>query len=242
MTFSGRFRLALAAAFLAALALSSGPALAAGREGAAAEAARPRLAALLAQKKLKEGDPVFLRIFKEESVLEMWMKPVSGEKYILFKTWPICAWSGTLGPKTRQGDRQAPEGFYAVGARHLNPYSNYHLSFNLGYPNAYEKSQGYTGSLLMVHGDCRSDGCYAMTDEGIEEIYTLIKGALSGGQSFFRVHAFPFRLDRRNLARHQASPWHDYWQMMAPVYTDFETNRIPPEVLMDNGRYRLAGN
>ena len=217
-------------------------ALAAGREEAAAKAAGPRLAARLEQKKLRVGDQVFLRIFKEESILEMWMRPAAGAKFILFETWPICAWSGTLGPKTRQGDRQAPEGFYAVGARHLNPFSNYHLSFNLGYPNDYERSQGYTGSLLMVHGDCRSDGCYAMTDEGIEEIYSLVKGALDGGQPFFRVHAFPFRLTQRNLARHRDNAWIDFWTMLEPVYTYFETRRVPPDVVAVDGRYQIRAD
>ena len=217
------------------------PALAAGREKAAAAAARPRVEKKLAQLKVKEGDPVFLRIFKEESSLELWLKPEGGDRYILFKSYPICAWSGALGPKTKQGDRQAPEGFYAVGLKHLNPFSSYHLSFNLGYPNAYEQARGYTGSLLMVHGNCLSDGCYAMTDAGIEEIYTLVKAALDQGQPFFRVHCFPFRLTQKNLEKHKENKWHDFWLTQEPVYAYFETNHLPPEVIVENGRYQISG-
>ena len=217
------------------------PARAAGREEAAAAAARPRIEKRLTQLKVKEGDPVFLRVFKEESTLELWLKPEGGDHFILFKSYPICAWSGSLGPKTKQGDRQAPEGFYAVGLKHLNPYSSYHLSFNLGYPNAYEQAQGYTGSLLMVHGDCRSDGCYAMTDAGIEEIYTLVKAALDKGQPFFRVHCFPFRLTKKNLEKHQENKWHDFWLMLEPVYSYFDTNHLPPEVIVESGRYKISG-
>ena len=237
-------RVMVFSAALAALCLSCAlpvPVWAAGREEAAATAARPRLEKKLAGLKTREGDPVFLRIFKEESVLELWLKPKGGDRYILFQTYPICAWSGGLGPKTRQGDRQAPEGFYAVGLKHLNPFSNYHLSFNLGYPNTYDRAQSYTGSLLMVHGNCLSDGCYAMTDAGIEEIYTLVKAALDNGQPFFRVHCFPFRLTPKNLEKHKKNQWHDFWTMLEPVHAYFETHHIPPDVIVENGRYKISG-
>lgn len=227
---------------LACLFIFPGSASAAGREELAAKAAIPRLEKTLAAKKLKLGDPVFLRIFKEEAILEAWMRPASGQKFILFKSWPICFFSGALGPKTKQGDLQAPEGFYAVGLRHLNPFSNYHLSFNLGYPNQYEQAQGYTGSLLMVHGNCVSIGCYAMTDPGIEEIYTLVQAALKAGQPFFRVHAFPFRLTDANLARHRGHQWSNFWLMQQPIYNYFEKHRLPPDVVVQDGCYQMSGN
>lgn len=233
-------RLALTLTILIAL-FCPVPAAAEGREEAAAAVAVPRLEKKLAAQKLKLGDPVFMRIFKEESILEVWMKPAGSAKFILFKSWPICAWSGDLGPKTKQGDRQAPEGFYAVGLKQLNPYSSYHLSFNLGYPNQYERGQGYTGSLLMVHGNCLSDGCYAMTDPGIEEIYTLVQAALKSGQPFFRVHAFPFRLTDKNLARHLGNPWQEFWATLRPIHDYFEKHKLPPEVIVQDGHYRLGG-
>lgn len=224
----------------ACLFLLPGSALADGREEAAAKAAIPRLEKALADKKLKLGDPVFLRIFKEEAVLEVWMQAAAGRKFILFKSWPICTFSGALGPKTKQGDLQAPEGFYAVGPKQLNPFSNYHLSFNLGYPNQYERAQGYTGSLLMVHGNCVSSGCYAMTDPGIEEIYTLAQSALKAGQPFFKVHAFPFRLTESNLARHSDHQWREFWLMQRPIYDYFEKHRLPPDVVVMDGRYGIS--
>lgn len=211
----------------------------AGREEAAAAAAQPRLEAKFEGQPFKLGDPVFIRIFKEESKLELWLKPAGSDKFKLFHTYPICSWSGSLGPKTRQGDRQAPEGFYAVGLKHLNPYSNYHLAFNLGYPNAYDKAQGYTGDLLMVHGDCRSDGCYAMTDKGIEEIYTIVKASLDNGQPFFRVHSFPFQLSADKLKRAHNHKWYKFWASLSPIYEYFEANRFPPEVVVEGGEYKL---
>ncbi|SVD61889.1 uncharacterized protein METZ01_LOCUS414743, partial [marine metagenome] len=158
----------------------------------AAKRVRPSMETALHAKGLRWGAPVFIRIFKEEKKLELWVD--DGKVFKHFKTWPICKYSGTLGPKLKEGDRQAPEGFYFVPRSRMNPRSRFHLSFNLGYPNAYDRAHKRTGSALMVHGNCVSIGCYAMTDAGIEEIYSLCDAALTNGQRFFRVHAFPFRM------------------------------------------------
>jgi len=116
----------------------------------------------------------------------------TGAHYEHLKDYIICASSGYLEPKLKEGDRQAPEGFYKVKKQQLNPHSKYHLSFNLGYPNKYDKAHKRTGTFLMVHGNCVSAGCYAMTDEKIEKIYALVEGALEHGQKYIDVHAFPF--------------------------------------------------
>lgn len=229
-------------AFLLIVIAWPGTSPAAGREEQAAKAAAPRLEARLAGSKMKMGDPVFLRVFKRESILEVWLQPEGQSEFVILHSYPICAWSGQLGPKTKTGDRQAPEGFYAVGPKQLNPFSSYHLSFDLGYPNAYDRAQGRTGSLLMIHGNCLSDGCLAMTDEGIEEIYTLVKAALDGGQKFFRVHSFPFRLSPENLEEYRDDQWHDFWLMLEPIYSHFEKHRQPPEVIVEKGRYKIAGS
>ena len=142
-----------------------------------------------------------MRIFKEESELEVWKARDDGRFYH-FKTYPICNWSGNVGPKTTLGDKQAPEGFYRVANTQMNPNSQYYLAFNLGYPNAYDRALQRTGDALMVHGKCKSVGCYAMTDALIEEIYTLAREALKGGQESFEVHAFPFRMTEANMARY----------------------------------------
>jgi murein L,D-transpeptidase YafK len=186
------------------------------------------------------GAPAFIRLFKREGELELWLGGKDG-RYQLFRTYPICSYSGQLGPKRRQGDNQAPEGFYRVARGQLNPASRYHLAFNLGYPNAYERAHGYTGDFLMVHGNCVSIGCYAMGDAAIEEIYTVVDAALRAGQPAFDVHAFPFRLDDAALSAERDSPWFDFWSELKPGYDAFERARQPPRVSVRDRRYRIEG-
>lgn len=194
----------------------------------------------LNQQTLSLGNQVFIRIFKTEKILELWLKPSTSEQFILFRTYPICTFSGALGPKQAQGDRQSPEGFYAVNRGQLHPQSNYHRAFNLGFPNAYDRNMGYTGSHLMIHGGCASSGCYAMTDAQIDEIYTLVEAALTHGQPFLRVHIFPFKLTDQNLEAYQNHPWYTFWQMLKPGYEAFEQTHIPPNIEIINQRYTLC--
>lgn len=210
-----------------------------GRAAAARQRVLPVLEKRLAPQGLRVGDEVFIRIFKQEEELELWMRPKAQPAYVLSQRYPICTFSGELGPKTRQGDGQAPEGFYSVRRSQLNPASSYHLSFNLGYPNAYERAQGWTGDYLMVHGNCVSIGCYAMGDAAIEEIYTLVEAALSNGQSAVSVHAFPFRLDAEHEAQRVDSPHAGFWAQLEAGYRSFEAQRLPPKVSVRNGRYRI---
>lgn len=184
------------------------------------------------------GAPVFLRIYKQERELEVWARTPDG-RFALLDTWPICAFSGELGPKQREGDGQAPEGIYQVGAGQLNPASSYHLSFDLGYPNAFDRAHDRTGSYLMVHGQCVSIGCYAMTDPGIETIYSLVAAALRHGQGRVQVHALPFRFGHDWEQAHADSPWLDFWRDLAHIDTRFETERIPPKVRVLHKRYQL---
>ena len=172
------------------------------------------------------GSPVFIRIFKEESQLELWVQGES--RFELFRTYAICAWSGELGPKLAEGDGQSPEGFYYVNSARMNALSTFHLSFNLGFPNAYDRAHERTGSFLMVHGDCVSIGCYAMTDPAIEQIWALADAALRGGQSFFRVHVFPFRMTTEKLAAHSDSDWHGFWTELKQGHDLFESTGWPP--------------
>lgn len=191
---------------------------------------------LLGKKGMDARAPIYVRIFKEESELEVWKQRDDGRFYH-FKTYPICTWSGDLGPKQAQGDRQAPEGFYTVAASQLNPNSKYHVAFNLGYPNAYDRSLGRTGDFLMVHGKCSSAGCYAMTDGLIEEIYGLAREAIRGGQMSFDVHAFPFRMTAENMDRHKKSKWVGFWRTLKQGYDHFEKNRVPPDVAVCEHQY-----
>ena len=195
-----------------------------------------KMLATLAEKNMDKGSPILVRIFKEESELEVWKKNRDGE-FALLKTYPICRWSGDLGPKKREGDRQAPEGFYTITPAQMNPNSNYYLAFNTGFPNAYDRAHGYTGSELMVHGDCSSRGCYAMTDEQIQEIYALAREAFFGGQKEFQLQAFPFRMTALNMARHRNNPNFAFWKMLKEGYDDFEATHQEPKVAVCEKRY-----
>jgi murein L,D-transpeptidase YafK len=192
----------------------------------------------LEAKGLKLGAPVFLRIFKLESVLELWME--KDGRYELFASYPICLWSGRLGPKLKEGDLQAPEGFYSVTKEQLNPNSRWHRSFNLGFPNAYDRSQGRTGSFLMVHGGCQSIGCYAMTNDVVDEIWRLVTAALDAGQPAFDVQVFPFRMTERNLAARRGERWGAFWADLKLGYDAFEKTHQPPAISVCDGRYVIA--
>ena len=191
---------------------------------------------LLGKKGMDPQAPIFIRIFKEESELEVWKQRDDGRFYHL-KTYPICTWSGDLGPKTKQGDRQAPEGFYTVSREQMKPDSNYHLAFNLGYPNAFDKAQGRTGQFLMIHGKCKSVGCYAMTDALIEEIYALARESFLGANDSFQVHAFPFHMTPENMARHANHEAYPFWKTLKEGYDYFELTRQVPTVAVCNRRY-----
>jgi murein L,D-transpeptidase YafK len=189
----------------------------------------PKLVAAMTEKDMDLQSPMLIRLFKQEAELEVWKQDRSG-RFALLKTYPICRWSGDLGPKVREGDRQAPEGFYAISPAQMNPQSAYYLSFNTGYPNAYDRSLGHTGSELMVHGDCSSRGCYAMTDEQIAEIYSLGRESFFGGQRSFQFEAFPFRMTPVNMAKHRNNPNMPFWKMIKEGYDHFEVTRQEPKV------------
>jgi murein L,D-transpeptidase YafK len=192
----------------------------------------------LAAQGLSLGAPVFIRIFKREFELELWMK--GKERFHLLATYPVCRWSGTLGPKLREGDQQAPEGFYTVDAAALNPASRWHRSFNLGFPNTFDRAHNRTGSFVMVHGGCGSIGCFAMTDPVVDEIWRLVTAALKAGQPRFHVHVFPFRMTEENLASRGHQPWVPFWRTLKQGYDAFQTARLPPRVAVCGGTYSFA--
>src|SRR5436190_20867542 len=225
-------------ALVTAITLAAAGALLAGCDGEDASLAAnakanqpvpPKLIAAMTEKDMDLQSPILIRLFKQEAELEIWKQDRSG-KFALLKTYPICRWSGDLGPKVREGDRQAPEGFYAITPAQMNPASAYYLSFNTGYPNAYDKALGHTGSQLMVHGDCSSRGCYAMTDEQIAEIYSLGRESFFGGQKSFQFQAYPFRMTPVNMAKHRNNPNVAFWKMIKEGYDHFEVTRQEPKV------------
>ena len=195
-----------------------------------------KMLSLMAEKRMDKDSPILARIFKEEAELEVWKRNQDGQ-YELLKTYPICRWSGDLGPKKREGDRQAPEGFYTITPGHMNPASNYYLAFNTGFPNSYDRAMGYTGSELMVHGDCSSRGCYAMTDEQIQEIYALARESFFGGQTAFQLQAYPFRMTALNMAKHRDNPNFAFWKMIKEGYDDFDATHQEPKVAVCERHY-----
>ncbi len=200
---------------------------------------RSTVATSLAEKGLTLGQPVFMRIFKMPGELEVWVQ--QGLSYTLFKTYPICTYSGYPGPKLYEGDWQSPEGFYTVTGEQLNPNSQYHLSFNVGYPNSFDRARKRTGSSIMVHGDCSSRGCFAMGDNGIEEIYLLAHSALSSGQSSISLHIFPFRMTTSNMRKFSTSPWITFWKELQKGYYAFESTHRVPVISVYKGKYKVKG-
>src|SRR5271156_604294 len=189
----------------------------------------PQTLALLEQKTMPKDSPILVRIFKEESELEVWKQDTTGHFQIL-KVYPICRWSGDLGPKVNEGDRQAPEGFYTITPALMNPNSNYYLAINTGFPNAFDKANDRRGGFLMIHGDCSSRGCYAMTDEQIGEIYSLARESFLGGQLSFQIQAYPFRMTPANLARHRTNPNMAFWKMIKVGNDHFEATHLEPKI------------
>jgi murein L,D-transpeptidase YafK len=189
----------------------------------------PQMLAEIKQKNMEEESPILVRIFKQEAELEVWKQDRSG-RFALLNTYPICRWSGQLGPKKKLGDRQAPEGFYTITPAQMNPESSYYLAFNIGFPNAYDRAWGRTGANLMVHGDCSSSGCYAMTDQQITEIYALARESFFGGQRAFQVQAYPFRMTPLNMAKHRNNPNMAFWKMLKRGYDHFEVTHLEPKV------------
>jgi murein L,D-transpeptidase YafK len=200
---------------------------------------RAILAADLARSGFALGREAHVRIYKQEHQLELWMRDAAG-RFALFRSYEICKYSGALGPKLAEGDRQAPEGFYRVARAQLNPNSRHHLAFNIGFPNAFDTAHGRTGSFLMVHGGCSSAGCYAMTDRQIDEIYAVVEAALESGQRAVDVSIFPFRMTETALQSMSGNEWLPFWTNLRQGYELFEQHGEPPAVAVLDGRYVFA--
>lgn len=196
---------------------------------------------LMQTKGMSQTDPIVIRAYKKEAEMEVWKRTNTGH-YALLKTFPICRWSGQLGPKTKQGDRQAPEGFYTITPGQLNPNSSYFLSFDVGYPNAVDRAKGGTGNHIMVHGTCSSSGCFAMTDASMGEVYALTRDALSGGQRGVQFQSYPFRMTAQNVAKFRNDPNAPFWKNLKEGSDYFETLREEPRVAACGTRYAFGGS
>lgn len=196
----------------------------------------PALVQSMRAKDMATNSPIMVRIFKEEGQLEVWKRKGNG-RFDVAATYEICKWSGKLGPKFTEGDRQAPEGFYTVRPHQMNPQSQYHLAFNIGFPNQFDHANARSGSHLMVHGACSSAGCYSMTDDQMEQIYAFARDAFRGGQTEFQIQAFPFRMTAANMARYRNDPNYEFWKMLKEGHDHFEITRVPPKVDVCGRRY-----
>jgi len=196
--------------------------------------------ALMQSKGMTQGDPILIRAFKKEAEMEIWKRGGDG-RYALLKTFPICRWSGQLGPKTKQGDRQAPEGFYTITPGQMNPNSSYYLSFDVGYPNAVDRAKGSSGNYIMVHGTCSSAGCFAMTDASMSELYAIAREAFAGGQRAFQFQSYPFRMTAANVARTRNDPNAPFWKNLKEGSDYFEALREEPRVGVCGTRYSFGG-
>ncbi len=183
----------------------------------------------------KLGNPIFIRIFKEEKELELWVK--TSLQYKLLKIYKICSLSGNLGPKLKEGDRQSPEGFYVISKDRFNPHSRFYLAMNIGFPNRYDRDMGRTGSHIMIHGGCKSIGCYAMQDVMIDEIYKLSKASLAKDEKYFYVSIFPFRMSSEKMDSYKDHRWYTFWQNLKEGYDIFEKDRVPPLVRVKKKAY-----
>lgn len=193
--------------------------------------------ALMESKGMRKEDPILVRAFKQESTLEIWKRDKTG-RFAMLKSYQMCAWGGTLGPKIKEGDKQSPEGFYTVTPGRMNPNSQFYLAYDIGYPNAFDRAFGRTGAAVMVHGNCTgSAGCFVMTDAQVEEIYALARESLAGGQKSFQVQAFPFRMTAENLAKHRRSPHMAFWKNIKQGYDHFEVTKLEPKVDVCDKRY-----
>lgn len=191
----------------------------------------------LAEAGVKSGSPILMRVFKETSELELWIE--KDDRFILFATYPICHWSGTLGPKLKEGDKQTPEGFYTITSRQLRHLGRWPRAINLGFPNAFDRAHDRDGSYILMHGGCSSVGCFAMTNPVISEIYGLTKAALNGGQRYVPMHVFPFRMTDEALAARAGNPWHGFWSTLQAGYKSFERTGRPPRVSICQGQYSV---
>lgn len=185
---------------------------------------------------MAKTSPIMLRIFKEEGALEVW-KANSANRFEKLREYKICAWSGKLGPKVKEGDRQAPEGYYPLAPGQMNPNSSYYLAINTGFPNQFDRANGRFGTNLMIHGACSSSGCYSMTDEQMQEIFALARDAFKGGQKTIQLQALPFRMTAENMARHRNSPNFEFWKNLKEGYDQFEITKRPPEFAVCEKKY-----
>lgn len=181
------------------------------------------------------GKEVYIQVFKQEHSLELYVK--QDGMFKLANIYNICTFSGGLGPKVRMGDNKSPEGFYSADMSQMQPNSNYYKAINIGFPNAYDRANGYTGKFLMIHGSCVSAGCYAMTNAYIKEIYSFVDAALKNGQSKVNISIYPFRMTDDNMRKYRNNSNYAFWKQLKPGYDYFQATHQSPDVSIEGRQY-----
>jgi len=189
---------------------------------------------------------MFIRIFKHEKCVEIWVKKTSENGYTHLIDYDICSSSGDLGPKRKQGDAQVPEGVYYINR--FNPVSNFHLSLGLNYPNSSDlvrANANNPGGDIFIHGSCVTIGCVPLTDDKIMELYILAVEAKEHGQSQIPVHIFPFKMKEERfdafLEMDEYKNHQNFWNELKPVYLFFEEKKKVPIIrILSNGKYELV--
>ncbi len=192
---------------------------------------------------------LYLRVFKLDRKLELWVRAPEKDKFELLKTYEICALAGIVGPKSKQGDMQVPEGFYYIDL--FNPVSSYHLSMRINYPNKRDRMANTRkwklGGNIFIHGGCKSEGCLAITNDGIEELYWIAVNAKAYGQDRIPVHIFPTRLENEKQMKQIRKTYRPppdilaFWDELKPGYEYFQKHRRMPDVVITaDGRYEVS--
>lgn len=199
---------------------------------------------LFVEAKLKyDGFNMFVRAFKKEALLEVWIRAIDSDQFKLLRSYDICSASGLPGPKRKQGDLQVPEGVYSITV--FNPASNFHLSLGLNYPNASDRilsDRINPGGDIYIHGNCVTVGCIPLTDDKIKEVYLLAVEARNNGQQKIPVHVFPCRMDSPELGALAIEfPQHKkFWDNLRPIYQDFEkTGKLKSVSVNAAGEYSI---
>lgn len=228
----------LLGALLLSLPVCEGAMAARRGNGNSVEAVGMTLAAQFQEKGLTLGSAVFIRVYKQTSEMELWVQ--QGARYVHFKTYGICRWSGGLGPKMYEGDRQSPEGLYHITAADLIVNPRWDRAMNINYPNSYDVVNGRSGSGILIHGKCGSVGCFAIQDQNVEEVYGAVRAALNNGQAEIPVLALPFRFASVAPTVNDTLQLSEFWSDLRRADLLFERDRIPPTAWICDGRYYFA--
>jgi murein L,D-transpeptidase YafK len=206
--------------------------------GKAVAAKAIELSKAFEEKGLKLGSPVFIRVYKQTSEMELWIE--KGSRYVLFKTYGICRWSGGLGPKYYEGDRQSPEGLYRITSADLIVNARWDRAMNINYPNSFDVMNGRSGSGILIHGKCGSIGCFAIQDRNVEEVYAAVREALKGGQAYIPVLSLPFRFASLAPSKQDTRQMSEFWSDLRRADLLFARDRLPPAAWICDGRYYFA--